>query len=132
LAELQNSDDQRFIAAAGATFSSTEAPIQVVVNSTSPLSSPQSLRVRLEAKAASTNLRQSVDLWDFVAGQYVNIGFRPSTLEDSVMEVEAPNPTRFVQVGTKQIRARFSWKATGSVFGFPWRAQIDRAMFTLK
>jgi outer membrane protein assembly factor BamB len=132
LSDLQNSDDQRLILGAGATFSASEPPIQVVTTSTSPVATPQTLRVRIEARASSANLRQSVDLWDYVSGQYVIIDFRPSTLEDSVMEADAPNPTRFVQAGTRQIRARFTWKATGSVFGFPWRAQIDRAMFALK
>ena len=132
LPALQDSDNQRLSVAAGVTLTTAESPVQVVVTSTAPTATLQDLRFRLEAKATSGSIRQSIELWDFVAGQYVSVDVRPSTLVYSTVEVTAANPSRFVQPGTRQIKAKLLWKATAPVLAYPWRVEIDRVMWTTR
>jgi hypothetical protein len=132
LAEIQSSDDQRAVYGPGITFSTGDSPLQLEVSGVSSTQNPSILRFRLESRASSPSIRQTVELWDYVAGGYEIVSVTQSTLEDSTVEVQATNPARFVQAGTRALRARLSYKANGPVFAYPWRVGIDRAMWTLR
>ena len=60
------------------------------------------------ARSSVTNLTQTIELFDFAAGVYVAIDTRTATTTDSVVEVMGSNPSRFVQTGTRAIRAKVS------------------------
>jgi len=132
ISELTNSDDQRFVAKRGPFLSATEAPVQVAVTGTSPSQNPTTLKIVLEANVNTPNLKQTIELWDYVAGAYVQVDTRTATQSDSVVEINATSPARFVKAGTKEIKAKFSWKLSGFGSQVIWSASIDRAIWVIQ
>lgn len=109
----------------------SDPPISILLNGTCPTSSPSDLRLSVASHVDVSNLRQSVEFFDFVSNQWVGIDSATSTLSDSTEVAVASNPSRFVRNGTNEIRARISWKATGHVDHFPWNASIDQAVWNI-
>lgn len=72
---------------------------------TSSLAVPNSMTFEMESRATGT-FNQDIELFDFVAGQFVLADSRPSTGTDSTVVLNLATPARFVQAGTLKLRAR--------------------------
>jgi hypothetical protein len=133
LSDLLTSNDIRLVSRPSLTFSAAEAPIQLILNGTSlvPGASLTSLQFRHEGHASAANVNRKIDLYDWVAGAYVNVSnLTSSNGTDGITTVSAPSPiARFVQSGTNAVRARISWKATATVFSYPWYSRVDQAVW---
>jgi hypothetical protein len=129
LVSLAHSDNSYFIIAAGPVLNPSEAPVSIVLTGTAPEGEAYDLRLRLEAYVSTDNLIQRIELFDFVAKQWTLVTEGPATRTDSVMVAISTDPQRYIRAGTREVRARLSWKANGPTSGFPWRVSIDQAIW---
>lgn len=132
LSELLNSDDQRLVAKQGLVLTKTEPPVQLIVTGTSPTSNPTTFKVRVEAQASVSGLVQTIELWDYVAGAYVQVDSRSQPKTDTVVEVSPTNPARFIKASNKEVKAKFTYKASGPVSEFPWKVSFDQTTWLVQ
>lgn len=126
------SDDAYFVARPGIVFSTSEAPLQLVLNSVAPISNPAQLRFHLESKANQGNIGQTIALFNYNTNAYEDLDFRNAqTSDDLVIVTVLSNSERFIEPGTRNMRAKVSYKAVGPVFSYPWTASIDMAKWVL-
>ena len=129
--ELLYNDDQRLVARPGVVLSSSQTPLQIVVEGTSPVIAPTKLRFLLEAQVNQANIAQTISLFNFVSSTWTVIDTRPGTLSDSVADLAASgNPARFV-LANGTVRARIGYKASGPVLSYPLQARVDRVLWTV-
>ncbi|MBA3727393.1 MAG: PQQ-dependent sugar dehydrogenase [Armatimonadetes bacterium] len=132
LASLSVSDDNRLEMRPGPVFTNAEPPIQIILNATSPFSAPSSMSFMLESHASTSNIEQKISLYNFQTAAYEVLDTRTATTSDSTVVINVTtNVSRFVEAGTRNIRARVSYRATGAVFVYPWKARIDLASWTI-
>lgn len=121
------SDDERFRMRPHIVLSQAEAPVQLVAETTVPLSNPSELRVALEAGVNVSNIVQEIQLYNFTTGEYETVDSRPATQGDSLVNVSiSTNPGRFIQSGTRVVRAKLLWRPQGLVLFYPWEVGVDR------
>jgi len=127
LASLQDRDDNRLILRPGPVLSTSQPPIQVVLEATAPTASPDGFSFSIESSASFGNALQSISLWNFTTGAYELLDTRLVKLTDDValVTVRATNPARFIQGGTLAIRALVTYRAMGPSLSFPWSSRID-------
>lgn len=108
------------------------AQIQVEVTGTSPTDSPSALDVVLRASAEYAGVWQTMELWDSVASQWVEVDARFAATSDATVVASAPAPVaRFVRTSDREIRARYSWQSLAVDSGAPWKIWIDQAVWLL-
>ena len=113
----------------GPTLNQSEAPIQLILTGTSSSSSVSSLEFDLTCHADTPGLTQFVQLFDWSSNSYVVIDTRNASVTDSVTEVSAPNPNRFIQSGTGSVKARVSFKITGPTLHWPPNVYVDQSVW---
>ncbi len=129
---MLNSDDQYVLARPGVVLSSSEAPVQMIVNGTSPLSTASVFQTKVEARANSTSIAESVDFYNFTTSSYEQMYSAPATLTDSTQYINAPtNASRFIESGTRNVRVRLRFRAFAPVLSYPWQVRIDQVRFTV-
>ncbi|MBA3726559.1 MAG: hypothetical protein H0W86_08925, partial [Armatimonadetes bacterium] len=131
LASLENSDNDRLVMRPGAVFSNAEPPIQVILNTTAPSSSPSGFSFSLESNASIANAEQKISLYNYLIGSYEVLSTRMATTSDNTVNVYVTtNPSLFIEAATLDVQARVSYRALGPTFLYPWLGRIDRAWWT--
>jgi hypothetical protein len=102
------------------------ADLEVV--GTSSLQNPTSLTFELEASASGA-FTQEIRLYDYLASQFVLVSTTNSTPFDATVVANAPNPARFVQAGTKQMKARVTLTPSSWSLGRILSGGFDRAVW---
>ncbi|MCH8275554.1 MAG: hypothetical protein IH851_12270 [Armatimonadetes bacterium] len=132
LLALWFSDDVRLVVRPWFVLTTTESPVQVIVEAGVPTSSLSSLKFLLEASGSIPNLRQRIELFNYTTGLWVLMDEREATITDSEVEVIAQgNLSDYVEPGTNRVKARVSWKEAGPILSYPWRARIDRTVWKI-
>lgn len=132
LQDLRESDDSWLVLRPGIVLSGEEAPVQLVVEGTSPIQSPLEFAFRLEAHVSVSNIQQTLELYDFSTQEYRQVDQRMATLSDSVVNVSITSqPERFVEQGTGRVRARIRYKSLGPVLTYPWFVFVDQTIWTV-
>lgn len=130
LSDLSQSDDSRLVITGQITAILSDSPVNVQLDATAPSETPSALRFFLEAQSSSANLRQVVELWDYTTSTWVALDSRQSTQNaDSRIVLTASNPSRFIQSGTRAMRAQIRYFATGVIPFVRWTARIDQAVW---
>lgn len=133
LASLFRSEDNRLVLRPGAVFSSSERPIQLILEGVSPVTSTTELRFAFEGSATAATIEKRIELFNFSTGQYQVFNTSNSTTTDSVTEIiVTANPSQYIQAGTGAVRARISGRALTPQFQYPWLFRIDRAVWNIK
>lgn len=133
LNELFFSDDQYLRLQPFIVLNQLEAPIQMVVNGTSPSLSPSELRFRLEAKLNINNVNQKIELFNFATNAFVEFDSTTVGTTETVREVSVTtNVGDYVRQSDGQVRARVSYKPLGLVLFYPWDAFIDQAIWRIR
>ncbi|MCH8273286.1 MAG: PQQ-dependent sugar dehydrogenase [Armatimonadetes bacterium] len=133
LQSLADSDDDRLVIRPWFVLTTIEAPVQVIVEATSPVETTTELKFTLEASASIPNIMQSIELFNFTSGMYEEVDARMAAISDSVVELTfLADPSRFIQPGTKTMRARLKWKEAGPILLYPWRARVDQVIWTVR
>ena len=132
LSDLFDSDDDKLLVQAFITLNNSESPLQIIVTGTSDVEAPSELRFKLEASVSTPGLMQTLYMLNYDTGLYEEVDFWVGTPTDSIVEVViTTNPKRFVQAGTRQMRAKVTYDQIGIVLHWPWRARIDQTIWTI-
>jgi len=130
-ASLEYPDNNRLQLRPGIVFTTGQAPILLECFGTSPFPAPAGLDFVIEASATSPAIDMIVELYNFNTGAYVTAQTIDLTTTDTKYTIAVPGtPSHFVQVGTNEMRARVSMRATGPVFAYPWTGSIDMLHWT--
>lgn len=127
LNELKISDNQ-VMGIGNDTF----APNTIVeFTTTSPDQNLTEVQFVYEGKGTRDSHVRIIELWDYVSGSWVNVqSGASSTTEVRLIATVTNNPSRFVQAGTKQMRARLRFVPTQDLTAVDgWNVQIDRAFW---
>ena len=129
---LLNSDNVRLVKRPGAVFTTGQSPIVQEIIGTAPQQTATELRLRVESHASSGSISQKVSMFDYVSGVYVLLDTRNMTVTDNQIDVViTTNASRFIQAGSRQIKALIEYKAAGPVVSYPWEARIDHTLWSL-
>ena len=132
LSDLFASDDLRLELRAGLTLFLGESPLQVVVAGTSPVETPSELRFKLEANVNTPGLTQTIELFNYDTSLYEQVDLAVPGFSDGIVEVViTSNPGRFVQAGTRDMRAKVLYRQVGLTLLWPWSARLDQAVWTI-
>lgn len=131
LSDIFVSDDYYLTVRPGVVLSSSQPPVQVVLEGTSAIASPSSMTFRLEASANQANVGQTISLYNFTTGVYDQVDSRAASLTDTTVNAVATNPSRYVETGTNKVRAKISYQATGPIVTYPWNAKIDQSVWII-
>ena len=130
LQSIIESDDVYVTARPGITFSTSEAPLQIILDSTSTAGATTELRFTLESRAAASNINQRIELFNFATGVYDLIDLRAAPTTDTALTfIISANPSEYVEPTTRALKAKISYKAAGPVFSYPWLVHIDQAQW---
>ena len=132
LQDLFASDDLRLDVRAGLTLFLGESPLQVSVTGTSLVETPSELRFKLESSANTPGLTQTIELFNYDTSSYEQVDLAIPGPTDGIVEVViTTNPGRFVQAGTREMRARLVYRQIGLTLLWPWSARLDQAVWTI-
>ena len=99
---------------------------------TSPVEVPSELRFTLEASANTPGLTQTIELFNYDTSLYEQVDLSVPGAMDSIVEVVVTtNPERFVQAGTREMRAKVVYQRVGLTLLWPWSARLDQTVWTI-
>jgi hypothetical protein len=126
LAAVTASDDVRAEFRPGVTFTTSQAPIAVRFDATSPTLAPTFMQIKVESQASAGGILQTVEAFDYIANDWVAVDARNATVNaDGTITLDLSTPARFVN-GSGNVSARLQYRATGPVFVYPWTARVDQ------
>jgi len=128
--DLFASDDSK-VTVRGNTLR-TNRDIVMTVSGAAPLIAFNRLQILVEASVTIPNLRQKVELYDHVAGAWVEVDDRPATTTDSYATINITNnPARFLLPATNTVSARVTFDST-SAGARRWFANVDQLRAALR
>jgi choice-of-anchor B domain-containing protein len=129
LASLRQDDGNRLTFTPGATFSSSQAPVEIVVEAKADSRTPKRLDFKTDTRASDTVIEEKIEFFNFQTGNYEVVKTRHLTTVDTTSTATPTgNLNRFVDAA-KNIRVRLSYKANGPLLAFPWNVGIDIAVW---
>lgn len=112
LESLAASDDVRMIIVGSVSGVRGTPNVQVELTGTSPISQPNQLTLKLEGQSDLLPLgqvTQQIEMFNFATQQWVQVNKCLATVADSVVSyVVTSDAGRFVEPGTRRLRARFT------------------------
>jgi hypothetical protein len=103
---------------------------QVIVEGRLP-ANPSDLAIGVESHATSTNIRQSIALWDWSARAWVHMGSDVLGSWDTLAEFSViGNPLRFSEAGTGRMRAAIGFRPVANTWTPAWQVRVDAAFWT--
>jgi hypothetical protein len=128
--ELVNSDDDSLNLGLGRTVTPLQAPIEVEIDGTTSANSASVLQFKIESSASRSQIRQSIELFDYTTGGWVSVDSRIIGTSDGVVDVNlGENTSRFLQNG--HLRGRVSYRKDGTISPSPWTVKIDQVKWTM-
>ena len=128
-ASLSENDSNYLRVRPGVVLSSSETPVQIILEGTTQFRDVAEFRFKLEAAVSSTNVRQTTDLFNFQTNLWEQVDTRPAPLSDSRIDLVFTN-ARFIDPATGTVRARVQFRAIGPIISYPWIARLDYAAWT--
>jgi hypothetical protein len=130
LAEVQTSDDLRLVERPGPVLTSTTPPAQLTLEGTTPVLSPNQMRIEFEGHASAATISMHTYAFNFSSGLYDEVDVRTLPTTDGTFAADVPIPSLHIG-GAGQIRMRFACHATGPVLIYPWLLRVDLARWVL-
>jgi choice-of-anchor B domain-containing protein len=127
VADLENADNQYFVLKRGPAASANDDPLRLVLSGPSLWQDISKLSLKVQAKASTTGLQLSLELYDFAAGAWVQKQTAPLTGSDVDFALDGTNVDRFVAPGSKEMRARLVARPGGPVGNAQWQVSFDSA-----
>lgn len=129
LPELFEGDDQRAILFQGLNQGRQDSPVTIQLTGTAPAQSASNLRFFLEAQANVADIQQVVEMWDYVANAWVQVDSQQASVAaDRRIMITPSSPNRFIEQGTRQIRAQLRYYQT-AINSSRWRVSIDQSVW---
>ncbi|MCH8980215.1 MAG: hypothetical protein IH945_13390, partial [Armatimonadetes bacterium] len=77
-------------------------------------------------------LTQSIQLFNYNTSLYEEVDLSVPGAMDTVVEVViTTNPERFVQAGSREMRAKVVYQRVGFTLLWPWSARLDQAIWRI-
>ena len=131
LPELYEDDDVRLSLAPGATITTGQSPISLLLDYKSVFPKPSALSIEITGRGSSPSIRQTVSLRKN-DGTYDVLDSRQLTLADGTVTIDVEkNALEYVN-DEGIIRLRIENRLIGPVITYPWSVGIDRAVVTVK
>jgi hypothetical protein len=125
LPELFFSDDSYLNVEARRATEIAAASVEIVVEGVAPTETPTTLKFSLEAGQSGTPVLQRIELFNFQTNQWEQLDERAAPFADTTVTVTAQgNVSRFIQPGTRLMRARIGYHDRGVTF-VSWGARYD-------
>lgn len=107
-------------------------PIGIVIEATSPLYRPGRMALSATLQASIPGRQLLVRLWDWSQGRFITVGTVAAPTSETTLQFEAPGDvTRFLQPGTRKMRARLDLFDVASEEIIRWTTSFDRAVWML-
>lgn len=134
VANVQTSDDSYAVLQVNLAAETFYDQILVQLEGVSPLQTPGHFELQIEAGVQTAGTFQTLYLYDFVSGQWVEKDTRAGTLGDGTVNVvvTGAEAARYVEAGTKKIMARVGYNLLSADVATAWRARIDRLAWVIK
>lgn len=130
LASVQSSNDDYLRLAPGVTLSSQQAPIEVYFMSNLQTGPASDLEVFVESSASSTNIAQTISLFNFQTCMFETFGTVNPGLTDTLQRIQPQGDlTRYAMNG--MVYMRLTYQANGPVLAYPWQARVDQVRFVI-
>jgi hypothetical protein len=101
------------------------ASVEIEVVGTSPIATPTELKFTVEAAQSGDPVRQRIELFNYSNNQWEIVDERNAPFADTTVVVTiSSNAARFVQSGTRQVKARVGYHDRGVTFP-AWGARYD-------
>lgn len=108
------------------------ASVEIEVVGTSPISSPAELKFIVEAGQSGDPVRQRIELFNYAGGFWEQVDERNAPFADTTFVVTiSSNAARFVQPGTRQMKARVGYHDRGVTFP-AWGARYDMTKWEVR
>lgn len=130
LQSLSNIDNDYLQMQPGPTLSSRANPLQLEVDSTSPVQNASNFEFDYTAHGDASTV-EIIELFNFSTGQYdvhTSVNASPT---DQTIKLTAPNASNYIQSGTGLVRARISYYASGPTAGWPWNEYANQAIWVI-
>lgn len=128
LPEVLLTEDLSFVARPFFVVNASQHPVTVIVEGTCPTQTPSSIAVVTEARTSHPGIGQLVSLWDWTAGTYRQMDSRLLTTVDVNNVILASGDlSRFVQPGTRRLRAKLGYRPLAPIASRNWVVSIDQA-----
>ncbi|MDQ2986923.1 MAG: hypothetical protein M3R13_09425 [Armatimonadota bacterium] len=132
LVDLWDTDNLYVVGSPGIVFSVGQSPLRLVVTSRAASLNATNITLRVESKATSANLRQTVEFYNYTTSTWVTGTSRQMTTADVSTDIVAPGtPNDYIEDSTRNVRARISYQVTGPMFAFPWRISWDQTIWRI-
>ena len=132
-ASLAANDDDFYVCKAGLTLGQFEAPAQLQVDAFAPLGTVVAFDFETVSKVNTPGLSGRIELYNRVTGQYELVGTQVAQTTESSHVVSATGDlARFVQAGTRAIRAKVSWFRSGITLVYPWTVSVDQVRWRIQ
>ncbi|MHC4415485.1 MAG: hypothetical protein ACYS0G_09395 [Planctomycetota bacterium] len=132
LPDLYGSDDDRLSLSPESLFPLPGPPIQLELRGNSPDDAPSELVFRFEGRVNLTPIDQRISLFNYDTQSYEEVDVRTAPTSDTVIEIVINNnPTRFVEMGTGEVKALVIWDPEGLSILFGSIADVDQSTWIL-
>lgn len=118
------SNDDRYVVRPGPVFTTQEAPIRLIAETTLPTTTPDALQLTVEAGASASNLQARIEMFNPSSGLWEQVDSRVAPSTEEVYTVVVGDPSAYVN-GSGLVRVRYSWKPNGPVFIYPYTVGMD-------
>ncbi len=130
---LAANDDNYFVAKAGLVLSLIESPAQLQVEATAPTGTVEGFDFDVVSKVNTPGLGQRIELYNWSTGLFETVGTQGATMSESTQSVSGTGTlSRYVQAGTRTIRAKVSWYRTGLTLVYPWTVSVDQVRWRVQ
>jgi hypothetical protein len=127
------SDNQYFVVEEGPPISVISPSVEMTAQSTSPSQTSTAMTLHVETSTSATpanQVSQRVQMFNFTTGLYETVDTRAATSGDNSFSITpVGDPSRFIQAGTRAIRARVSWFDPATLFSVGWVCSLDRVVW---
>jgi choice-of-anchor B domain-containing protein len=131
LNSLATANGNALIVKAGLVLFPSEPPVQVQVDGTALWEHASKMTVHVAGWGNTPNIERRVQVFDWTAGAWETVSVMPATTAMSQTSVQLTNPKRFIQPGTKKVRAKVLIARTGLTLLYPWSYYLDQCSWTV-
>ncbi len=132
LEDLFVSDNSYLVVQPAALVPQPGPPVQVEVESTSPVDNPSELRFRYEGHATVTPVEQVILLFNYDTQEYDVVDMRIAATSDEVVTIViSDDPGRYIEAGTGRMKALMTFISTSLVEYLLAVAEFDQAIWLI-
>jgi hypothetical protein len=124
VSSVSESDDNNLEVLPGVVFTTSTPPVLLDFIGQATASTATHLSIFVESSASSVTVLQKIQAFDYVANLWITLHEAPSSVIDHQLRFDREDAARFISQ-SGEMRLRTSYRLTGPVLAYPWRAKLD-------